>query len=352
MKYPSIVKWTCSLIVAGLAVSAIVAHGAEVASSGKEDSKPCSQLVRHIEVYRKDGRWAGWPANNGIWSWGDEILVGFTEAQHDDDARFHSRDHTTQRIKFARSLDGGETWSIEDAYEKGITGESTVHRLGSKAVEPQESPGGINFQHPDFALFFTHQHFHHGPSSFYYSYDRGRSWNGPFIFPDMDTHGMANRTEYFVEGEDSLLVFLSATRDSPTDRNAAVARTVDGGKTWQRISWIGEENSLMPAAVRLSASEIVCAIRVRHDETGDRRLLVYVSEDNAMSWEKSEIPGIGNPCNPPALIRLTDGRLFLCYGVRRSPAASMRGRFSSDGGRSWSEEVILRGNDGCNNDMG
>src|SRR5690606_36365357 len=38
--------------------------------------------VQHLKIYAEDGRFAGWPANNGIWMWGDEILVGFVEAAH------------------------------------------------------------------------------------------------------------------------------------------------------------------------------------------------------------------------------------------------------------------------------
>ena len=34
--------------------------------------------VEHVDVYRKPGRFGGWPANHGIWSWGQEIFVGFS----------------------------------------------------------------------------------------------------------------------------------------------------------------------------------------------------------------------------------------------------------------------------------
>jgi len=34
--------------------------------------------VRHVKVFHQPGRFAGWPANNGIWQWGNEILVGFS----------------------------------------------------------------------------------------------------------------------------------------------------------------------------------------------------------------------------------------------------------------------------------
>ena len=35
------------------------------------------EVVRHVDAWRKPGRYGGWPANHGIWSWGDEIVVGF-----------------------------------------------------------------------------------------------------------------------------------------------------------------------------------------------------------------------------------------------------------------------------------
>ena len=34
--------------------------------------------VKNTVVFKEPERFAGWPANNGIWSWGDEIVVGFT----------------------------------------------------------------------------------------------------------------------------------------------------------------------------------------------------------------------------------------------------------------------------------
>ena len=34
--------------------------------------------VTHVKVYCEAGRFGGWPANHGIWSWGNEILVGYS----------------------------------------------------------------------------------------------------------------------------------------------------------------------------------------------------------------------------------------------------------------------------------
>ena len=33
--------------------------------------------VRTVLVCREPGRFGGWPANHGIWPWGNEILVGY-----------------------------------------------------------------------------------------------------------------------------------------------------------------------------------------------------------------------------------------------------------------------------------
>jgi len=40
------------------------------------------EVVRNVIVYKQQDRFAGWPANNGIWSWGNEIVVGFILGYH------------------------------------------------------------------------------------------------------------------------------------------------------------------------------------------------------------------------------------------------------------------------------
>ena len=71
--------------------------------------------MEHITIYRETGRYAGWPANYGIWSWGDEIVVGFTLGYHDPNAGFHTRDRERPFIGMqARSLNGGNTWQLQE----------------------------------------------------------------------------------------------------------------------------------------------------------------------------------------------------------------------------------------------
>jgi len=66
--------------------------------------------IKHITVYREKRRFGGWPANHGIWSWGNEILVGFSRGHYKDlgpDRHAIDRERPEEHL-FARSLD--EAW--------------------------------------------------------------------------------------------------------------------------------------------------------------------------------------------------------------------------------------------------
>ena len=66
--------------------------------------------MTHSIVYREPGRYAAWPANCGIWSWGNEIDVGFVTGYHDPAGTFHARDTGKPfELMQARSIDDGET---------------------------------------------------------------------------------------------------------------------------------------------------------------------------------------------------------------------------------------------------
>jgi hypothetical protein len=64
-----------------------------------------AKVVRNVVVYGEPGRFAGWPANHGIWSWGDEILVGFSRGY------VYGRRAKPFGIYARLSSDQGKTWS-------------------------------------------------------------------------------------------------------------------------------------------------------------------------------------------------------------------------------------------------
>ena len=68
----------------------------------------------NIVVYRESKRFAGWPANHGIWTWGNEIVVGFERGYflYNDQRHSIDWDRPAEHV-LARSLDGGMTWTLE-----------------------------------------------------------------------------------------------------------------------------------------------------------------------------------------------------------------------------------------------
>ncbi len=303
----------------------------------------------NVIVYKEDGRFGGWPANHGMWIWGDEILVGFSRGYYKNlgDRHHIDRDKPEQH-HLARSLDGGKTWKIEDPQEKGMLipqGEALhgTELPDMKPIPAKECPGGIDFTHPDFAMTIRMSSANTGESRFYYSYDRGHNWEGPFKLSLFGTKGIMARTDYIVNGKNDCMLFLTAAKENNEEGRVLCARTEDGGGTWKLVSFIGSEPegfSIMPSTLRLSETKLICTTRRREGE--DRWIDSYISEDNGETWEFAGKPvedcGIGNP---PSMIHLPGGRLCLTYGFRNAPW-EMRAVFSSDEGKTWTEPYTIR----------
>jgi hypothetical protein len=316
-------------------------------------------VVKHVRVYYEQGRFGGWPANYGIWSWGNEILTGFSRGWYRDlgPDRHHIDREKPEEHWLARSLDGGDTWALENPAEKGflIPEGGALHGTELEGVEIPEwklSPGGIDFTHPDFAMTLRMTDINSGPSRFYYSYDRGHTWEGPFRLPLLADRGTAARTDYIVDGQHECMVFLTASKSNGREGRPFCARTTDGGKSWAFVSWIGPEPmgfAIMPATVRLDENRLLTVVRCRRGP--DRWLSAWHSGDNGYTWEhrNNPVPDTGEG-NPPALIRLASGKLCLTYGYRAEPY-SIQALLSNDEGRTWSDPVILR-DDGNDRDIG
>ena len=314
--------------------------------------------IRHVKVYGEPGRFGGWPANHGMWSWGDEILFGFSAGYHKDlgpDRHAIDRERAERHL-LARSKDGGETWAIEDPSEQGalIPAGKSLHGItppGQKEKPWTDCPGGIDFTHPNFAMTLRMTDVDSGPSRFYYSLDRGRAWQGPFRLT-VGPLGIAARTDYLVGGRDDCMIFQTAAKPDGEEGRPFCARTMDGGKTWNFVSWINVSPNgfaIMPSTVRLSENEILTAVRRR---SGRKRWIeTYRSIDNGMNWKRDATPApdLGEG-NPPSMILLRDGRVCLTYGHRAEPYG-VQARISSDNGRTWGESILLR-SDGGGRDVG
>jgi hypothetical protein len=316
--------------------------------------------AKHVKIYGTRGRFGGWPANHGIWIWGNEILVGFSTGFYKDlGPDRHNIDRTKPEDHvLARSLDGGETWSMEYPAQQGVLIGSAQMRHGTLPTDvveadPVDCPGGIEFTHPDFAMTCRMADTNKGVSRFYYSYDRGKNWKGPFKLPLFGQPGIAARTDYIIDGPHSCLVFLTASKKNEREGRVICGATADGGKTWTLRGLIGPEPdgyAIMPSTVRLSATSLLTTIR-RLDPKRPGWIDSWASDDDGKSWSlaNGRIAETGEG-NPPALLKLADGRLCVAYGVRAAPYR-MAAKFSSDHGKTWSDEVVLRA-DGGGRDLG
>jgi hypothetical protein len=310
---------------------------------------------QNVIVYREPGRYGGWPANHGIWHWGNEIVVGFEAGYFKYNAVTHSIDwDRPAEHLLARSLDGGQTWKIEHPLSlrapDGTKQANVPSERGGKAAV--DCPGGINFTNPNFALTARFEDVNSGPSHFYYSYDRGKTWHGPYRIPDFGQKGIAARTDYLVNGKHDLMMFLTAAKSNGKEGRVICVRTQDGGKTWKLVSFVGPEPgpddmAIMPSSVRLSPKTILTAIR--HPGW----IVLYRSDDDGATWHFISKPATDtgrHHGNPPSLVKLSDGRLVITYGYRAEPFG-IRARISSDEGKTWGKEIPLR-TDGGTWDLG
>lgn len=309
--------------------------------------------VKNVNVYRQPGRYGGWPANHGIWQWGNEILVGLEAGYFKINERGgHAIDYTKPAEHLlARSLDGGETWSIEKP--AGLRPPPGGRQAGVPTEDGNpvtDFKGKIDFTKPGFVLTARMADIHIGPSRFYYSYDKGKTFQGPFRIPDFGQPGIAARTDYLVNGKHDLTMFLTAAKSNRKEGRVICVRTRDGGQTWTLEGMVGPEPdekdyAIMPSSVRLSPGTILTTIRHRGF------IDAYRSTDDGKTWTFAgkPVPDTGRG-NPPSMVKLKDGRLVLTYGYRAEPYG-IRARLSRDQGQTWSNEIILR-KDAGNWDLG
>lgn len=292
--------------------------------------------MKHVTVYDNPGSFAAWPANRGIWSWGDEILVGFTEGIWKRASSGHCIEPECQHHgRLARSLDGGETW-----FPRPVKSQ----RAKFEGFDAHHEP--INFKAPGFAMTCWMSHFNSGTSFYSFSYNKGKTWSGPYALPMFGFPGVMARTDYQVINKKICRLFLTGAKDRGGEGLAFCVETNDGGLTWHGKGMIafeikdryGDGFTIMPSTVQLDSSEeLVCCVRTRNfDGCG---LTVCRSENGGQSWDTISKPQSNmERGNPAHMIKLADGRLMITYGAREKPFG-IRAMLSEDGGKTWGWEL-------------
>ncbi len=336
-------------------------------------------IMKHVIVYRNKERYAGWPANYGIWNWGDEIVTGFTLTYHDNQGGFHYRDKdkTTETIQ-SRSLDGGMTWTNSPAplIAPGNIGLASDEHMNldlgpvaNRVNAPKPFNGSIDTTAPDFALLCSRNALKAGASSwFYISKDRCHHWDGPYTLPMFNQLGIAARTDYLTYGPQNpnkLTLLLSSTKPDGDQGRVFCAQSTDGGQNFIFKSWLRENPDgldIMPSSVKLDSGSIITAVRCRNTIQNHCWIDLIRSDDDGANWHyvSTAVSETGIAGNPPAMLKLPDNRIALMYGYRsynsfnsyfNDPQSGIHCVISEDEGETWNKKVTLR-EDAGNQDIG
>lgn len=313
--------------------------------------------LQHSVVFHEEDRFAGWPANHGLWVWGKEVLVGFDVQQYSStpNPRHHAKGDT--QVVFARSHDLGAHWRVEahDAVDVGPYVEDAAGEFGG-----EES---FDFDRPHFAFKLR--------GDFYFtSLSRGRNWAGPFEVPRFGHDQLFGRTNIVASPSEDPLVFMSVLDGEPTQyakpssteqpRASDTVRSLvfairDGEPNFEDLNWVAprpgpncpncpvlHNYSLMATAIRLPDRALLAILRER---TGTVKTLAsYRGTADGRTWSREGVV-VSGADNPGSLVHLGGNTVALIYGYRGACTSAnpcdIRAKTSVDAGRSWSQEVHL-----------
>jgi len=280
--------------------------------------------------------------------WGDKMAVSFECGWFKDRPDWqdgHARDDSRGNEDIvAHSSDGGLTWS-----HKTYPALSSDDNMGLLSKEMDFSKEGFGFKCQG--------------SRFYYTYDCGQSWAGPFRLNiqqrPFDDDSIESHTCYLVTGPREGYFFFGVEPEGAEDRFYCT-RTTDGGRSFQFLGWISPAPDKAPkyerwavySAVQISENHLIAALRRKiNKKSGDVKRLnwidAYESMDGGRTWgflskiADTDVPNSDFNGNPPSIIKLKDSRLAVTYGFRGRPTA-MCAKLSRDNGKTWGLPVILR----------
>ncbi len=333
--------------------------------------------LEHTRVcYAKDTV-CHWPRFGGIWYWpeDDEILLGHIHSHSDyKDAqdRAHGEFGIWQRAtnRFQRSLDGGETWPEElafDLYDNRKHLEEHWEWLGLDKFTRQPLRKNDEVERPDIdmtspdAVFYTsgiwcgvprvqNGRVHHERVLWgLRSADRGRTWEEhPIILRPHFGHspGIYNPA-YLVLPDGRMLCWFGAVQQGNLVSKwvPQLYMSTDNGVTWHYVSTIHfDADSLETASYALlrmlPSGRLFCSLGMWAGSAAVRYTAVTYSDDLGITWAPPR--RIDRWSVSPYNVLMRDGRIVIVYIVRCQPPMRMCCIVSEDEGKTWSPEIVLR----------
>lgn len=121
---------------------------------------------------------------------------------------------------------------------------------------------------------------------------------------------------------------------STCTRRAGVLISRDDGESWTEFYEIDKDIN-ETSILALDDKSILACTRT----ASNQHLKTYKSNDGGQSWNFIEDVSLLNQI-PASIIKLKDGKILMCYGVRNNQKSIMY-RISEDNGDSWSQPDIL-----------
>jgi len=385
---PGLVAWAVCIAAAGVWGAAPVPSGSPMSRPARDPDflkrqqaeplapRPRVTGIEHTVLHYDKSTYCGHPRMVGFQYFGNgEIVVGHFHApckyEVYEDVR-HANYQARAVCLLQRSTDYGRTWPKENdvvIYDCTQSWEQQDAFL-SQPDAPRERYDMFKPQ----SMFFSQ---HTSPlrdicaSFFLRSPDKGHTWEK---VPTVLTHPAGK--DYWLrrhstpvirmpDGRTLLAAFQMADADggSNTEGDPAIFSSVDQGLSWQFLSrpmvdLSGEGHFNYVTLLLTPDGDLHCYTLhlKRTTEAVDGMLnaiCLSISRDGGRTWGPPvPIVGQGGDCwqNPgsegviyrsPWPILLQDGRILVVFARRRMPGG-IGGVVSADGGRTWSQEFVLR----------
>ena len=319
------------------------------------ESAPAFTVQEIRTVSKQSDRYHGWPTlirrRNG------ELLVVCSGGRETHVCPFG-------RIELIRSYDDGETWTYArtildgpiDDRDAGIVEttrgtllattftslafETSYHQAVAAAEtgKPTMSAAQLDRWQAVWRRLPVGQHANYLGCWMLRSEDGGVTWSPAYRVPVNSPHGPVNLS-------DGRLMYAGVAIWTK-ERRVGVWVSEDDGKSWELLAQVpvreGDDPDNYHELHAVEASDGRWVVQIRnHNPVNHGETLQTHSTDSGRTWAKPYSIGVWGL--PSSLLHLSDGRLLMTYGHRRQPLGN-QARLSNDNGMTWSGPMILHGN--------